>query len=108
MNRYAMKRNDVGVNHYAVFGDLDAALHHFHQALAAKLATESQLLASTENNEETSLRPTVDMEIPEIQSIAPISVYANRYNQFDTSIDDATGTTKQTSVSKFSCICRLS
>lgn len=104
MNRYAMKQNDVGVNQFVVFGDLDAALLHFHKALAAKLATENQLLASTENNEETLVRPTVDMEIPEIQSIAPTSVCTSRYNQVDTSSDDATGASKQTSDGKFSFI----
>lgn len=57
MNRHAIQQNNAGVNCYVVFGDFDAALYHFRQALTVKLATEKRLLTSTEKGDQTPLHP---------------------------------------------------
>jgi hypothetical protein len=49
-DRYAIQQNNVGVNCYMDSRNIDAAMQHFRQALAAKLATENRLLSSNETN----------------------------------------------------------
>ena len=56
-DQYAIQHNNFGVNCYMASGDLDGALNYFRQALAAKLASEQRLLATTtkESSGETTL-----------------------------------------------------
>ena len=61
MNRYAIQQNDVGVNCFVTVGDVDAALHHFRQALSAKLSAEKML----------SERLSSDNTVPSLHFFAP-------------------------------------
>lgn len=91
MNQYAIQQNNAGVNCYVVFGDFDAALHHFRQALTAKLATEKRLLTSTEKGDQTPLppngpevedKPTGENEMLK-QYFTSNDVCINRHDQFE-------------------------
>ena len=98
MNRYAIQQNDTGVNCFVVFGNLDAALRHFRQSLAAKLATEKRLLTASEKNEPFHLidsavedNPTGDNEILQMQDFTLNEVCINRSDQFGACSDATTG-----------------
>jgi hypothetical protein len=46
-DRYTRAQNNAGVHSFINIGNYDQALHHFRQALAAKLTAENQFLLST-------------------------------------------------------------
>ena len=67
-DQYAIQHNNFGVNCYMASGDLDGALNYFRQALAAKLASEQRLLATTtkESSGETTLHNLDDANPMEV------------------------------------------
>ena len=101
MNRHAIQQNDVGVHCFVTVGDVDAALHHFRQALSAKLSAEKMLSERlSSDNTVPSLHffappetdgTNLDSTVPDQRNVTPVPADTGISRHFEPNSNNAKG-----------------
>jgi hypothetical protein len=102
MNRYAIQQNDVGVNCFVTVGDVDAALHHFRQALSAEKLLLGRLSSDSTVPSLHFFAPpeadgtNLDSTVPDQRNLTPVPADTGISHHFEPNRNNAKGTVRDT------------